>query len=381
MRNATCQPIIATLLEHAGAQRSWCTEPGSVPAATYCDPEYLRRERSILFSTWPQVAALSSDLPEPGSHLTRDTFAVPLVLTRDDGGVVRAMANVCAHRGTQVVADGRGCRRRLTCPYHAWTYDLGGALVGVPDRNAFPHVDVPGPGLRQLPVAEEHGLIWVVPSPAATVVTAPDLGGIGDDLDAVGIVDHRPWRSHRFDLAMNWKLVVDSFLEPYHFASLHRRTVGPIFINNLCHAQRFGRHLREVLPRRTLTDLAGEPPEGWDLVAHSALVYVLFPNTVLVTQVDHVETWRITPDPVDPGRSICDLDFYVPGDDRSASAEAHWERNWRLTIDTVIDEDFAALAGAQRGLASGAIDAIRVGANEPALGFFHAAVADVVPIS
>ncbi len=60
------------------------------------------------------------------------------------------------------------------------------------------------------------------------------------------------------------------------------------------------------------------------------------------------------------------------------SSERHWEKNWRLTIDTVIEEDFAAMAGVQRGLASGAIDEIRVGANEPALGLFHAALHDAM---
>jgi hypothetical protein len=107
-------------------------------------------------------------------------------------------------------------------------------------------------------------------------------------------------------------------------------------------------------------------------------VYVLFPSTVFVMQVDHIEMWRVAPDLVDPGRSICDLDFYVPELPVTESAVRHWERNWQLTIDTVVDEDFAAMAGMQRGLESGAIDAMRIGANEPALGLFHAALADAL---
>ncbi len=95
-------------------------------------------------------------------------------------------------------------------------------------------------------------------------------------------------------------------------------------------------------------------------------------------QIDHVETWRVRPPPTDPGRSICDLDFYIPDEPATVSSEHHWEKNWRLTIDTVIDEDLAAMAGVQRGLESGAIDAIRVGANEPALGFFHAALHEAI---
>jgi len=378
MRNDVCQPIVRTLLRHIEERRSWTTTPSSVSARGYCDPAVLAAERASLFTAWPQAVALSVDLPDAGSFLTRDTLALPVVLTRDGDGAVHAFANVCAHRGSQVAPDGRGCQRRLTCPYHAWTYDLGGDLVGLPDRDAFPDVTTPGPGLRALPAVERHGVIWVVPDLSGDRSPEPELGALGDDLGAFDIPAHRFWRTHRFHLELNWKLVVDTFLEPYHFASLHRDTVGPLFVANLCHAERFGQHVREVLPRMTIAELAGTPPPSWDLVPHSALVYVLFPSTVFVVQVDHIEVWRVAPDPHDPARCTCDLDFYVPAEPTSDSIERHWERNWKLTIDTVIEEDFAAMAGVQRGLASGAIDALRIGANEPALGMFHDAVAEAL---
>lgn len=380
MDQTLSHPIVELLLEHAEHRRPWRAEAAEVPAGRYADPAHLQTERDLLFRGLPQVAALSPDLPTNGSVLTRDTFDVPVVLTRDDDGVVHAFANVCAHRGAQVVPDGRDCRRRLTCPYHAWSYDLRGRLVGVPDQASFPGLELGATGLRPLPVREEHGVIWVLADLDAdpAVPLEPGLGAIGDDLDGYDVAGHRHWRSHRFDLALNWKLVVDTFLEPYHFASLHRATVGPLFIGNLCHAERFGRHVREVLPRTSLLELRDEPVESWDIVPHSAIVYVLFPNTVFVMQVDHVETWRVVPHPTEPGRSICDLDFYVPDEPVTESSERHWEKNWKLTIDTVIDEDFAAMAGVQRGLASGAIDAVRIGANEPALAMFHAALHDSI---
>jgi hypothetical protein len=206
----------------------------------------------------------------------------------------------------------------------------------------------------------------------------PGLGAMADDLDALAPGRHRWWRTHRFDLAFNWKLVVDTFLEPYHFSSLHRDTVGPLFVPNLCWADRHGLHVREVLPRRTISALADVDPAEWDVVPHSALVYVLFPNTVFVVQMDHLETWRVEPHGTDPARSICTLDFYVPDEPATERSEQHWERNWRLTIDTVIQEDFHAMAGVQRGLSSGALDALRVGANEPALAMYHDALAEVL---
>lgn len=370
--------IIELLLDHAETRTPWRTSAAGIPAARYTDPAHLRRELDTLFRA-PLVAALTPDLPVGGSTLTRDTFGFPVVLTRDDDGVAHAFANVCSHRGAQVVADGRDCRRRLTCPYHAWSYDLRGTLVGVPDQASFPDLDPVDAGLRPLPIHEEHGLIWIVPDLQGSIDTAAiDLGPIGDDLDSFDITGHRHWRSHRFELDLNWKLVIDTFLEPYHFAALHKATVAPLFIANLCHAERFGRHVREVLPRRSLLELRDQPADSWDILPHTTIVYALAPNTVFVMQVDHIETWRVTPDPTDPGRSICDLDFYVPDIPPTESSERYWGKNWQLTIDTVIHEDFAAMAGVQRGLESGVLTELLVGANEPALGLFHAALHDVL---
>lgn len=209
-----------------------------------------------MFTRRPQAVALTPDLPEPGSVVTRDQLGFPVVLTRDEDDVVHGFANVCAHRGSQVVPDGRDCTRGLTCRYHAWSYDLAGTLVGVPDRSSFPGVELGGPGLREFPTSEDHGVIWLIPDLSADPATpiVPQLGAIADDLEHFDIAGHRYWRSHRIDLAFDWKLVIDTFFEPYHFASLHRNTVAPIFTPNLCWADRAGDHVREVLPRRSIVD-------------------------------------------------------------------------------------------------------------------------------
>lgn len=381
MRNAVCQPIIRTVFDHLERKRSWRVDSATrVPARNYTDPTHLELEKDRLFRRLPQVMALSSELAEPGAYVTRDPLGVPIVISRTRSGEIAACLNVCAHRSAQV-ATGSGCSRRLTCPYHAWSYEHDGTLAAIPDTEAFAEVAVPGPGLRRLPAFEANGLVWVIPDvdihpPGEDLGVPSNLGPIADDLDNFGLDRMRHWQTHRFELELNWKLVIDTFLEPYHFASLHPTTVGPYFIPNLCVAERFGPHVREILPRKSITELEDVPAEEWDVVPHSAMVYVLFPNTVFVMQLDHVETWRVYPDGNDPSRSICDLDFYVPLD--SEAPDRHWERNWRLTIDTVIDEDFHAMAGAQRGLASGAHESIVAGRNEPALGMFHRSLADAL---
>lgn len=371
MLNSTARPIIETLLKKASAKEPWRTEQSKVSSGRYCDTEHLENEHRLLFNSLPQMVALSGDIPNSGDTLTRECGGLDVLLTRDSANAANAFLNVCKHRSAKVVSEERSCSKRLACPYHAWTYDLQGSLVGIPDRESFPQMDLPQDGLRRLPLHEADGLIWVTPVLNEKVACLPALGSFSDDFASYGLGGYEHWRSHHFQLEMNWKLVIDTFLEPYHFASLHRDTVGPIFIPNLCHVERSGPHLREVLPRRTLVDLADSDPERWDIVPHTALVYVLFPATVFVMQIDHVETWRVKAHPTDPSRSVCDLDFYIPSELAGPSDQEHWEKNWKLTVDTVVNEDFLAMSGVQRGLSSGAFSSINVGANEPALGMFH----------
>lgn len=371
--------VVPKLLDHLARREPLRAETcASVPAGHYTSRKHLQVELDTVLRRWPQLVGLSCELPEPGSRIVRDDMRVPVVVTRDALGAVHALVNVCRHRGARV-AEADGTSRRLTCPYHAWSYDLDGALAAVPDAPSFPGVAPGACRLPTLPVIEWGGTVWVVPEPdgpAPATMPPEALGPMSDDLLAYGLDEFQHWRRHRFDLQLNWKLVVDTFLEPYHFASLHGRSVGPIFVSNLCAADRFGSHIREVLPRRSIADLAGLPEADWEVVSHSAIVNVLFPNVVAVMQVDHLETWRVYPQGNEPGRSICELDFYIPGGRVTESAQRHWESNWELTIRTVLQEDFAMMAGVQRNLECGQLDHLTFGRNEPALAMYHQALAE-----
>lgn len=376
--------LITGFLDHHARRES--IKAGAVTTVSvdaYRSPQIHRAEREALFRGRPQFIGLSADLPGPGTFCTRADLVVPTVLTRDEAGRARAFANVCRHRGAEV-ARGRGDARQLSCPYHAWTYGLDGTLRRIPDAEAFPDVDPACHGLKELPLIERHGMLWVLPDPAAAETESGEgalglgphdlgLAGLEAELAQLELGTFTWWRSERLELDLNWKLVIETFLEPYHFASLHRITVGPYFLANLCSVEQFGDHAREVLPRRTMLDLAGTPTEQWRLLPHAVLVHVLFPGTAFVWLLDHIETWRVTPHPTDPNRCVTELDFYLPA--QNDRPEEYWEKNWAQTITTVLTEDFPAMAGVQRGLDSGANTHFTVGRNEPALALFQQAVA------
>jgi len=347
------------------------------PVSSYTDPGQLRAEIDLLLRREPLLVGWSCQLARPGSYLTEERNGVPIVVVRGDDGQVRAFLNVCRHRAARV-AEGSGSCRAMVCPYHGWTYALDGRLAGIPDRRSFPDVDLAGHGLVQLPVAERHGLIWVVATPDPDGGTALDAQAHLGDLDAefggYGLAGYHHYETRVIRRKMNWKLVIDTFLEPYHLGVLHRNTVAPLFHANVCLFDAFGPHLREVLPRASVTEQRRLPEHEWDFIAHNTIVYVLFPNTVFVMQVDHAETWRVFP--VDGRVDECEmyLDFFVPNPIDSDSARRHWERNMDLTIRTVCDEDFPVSETMQRNFTLGSRSHAIFGRNEPALAHFESTV-------
>lgn len=363
-----------------------------MPASHYAGEDQLAREREILFNGMPRFVGLSGLLPKPGDYCCDDNYGTPLVLVRDVNNQFRAFRNACRHRGTRI-AEGRGhSGNRFTCPYHGWTYTSTGQLMPPPSQQHFDGLDISACNLAEVPAVEHNGMLWVgVETDHAGERSGPHPGnalsgaginrflhGLDDELASYQPGHYHLYKNRELQLQMNWKLAIDTFLEPYHFPVLHRKTVDAVFFPNLCLFDAFGPHLREVLARRSITHQREQPRSEWNLVSHSAIVYVLFPNTVVVVQIDHLEIWRAFPDPADPtdpNRCRMLLDFYIPEPAASEKAVRHWEANLDLTVRTVLEEDFPAATGAQRGFRAAGAPELIFGRNEPALAHFESTVA------
>jgi phenylpropionate dioxygenase-like ring-hydroxylating dioxygenase large terminal subunit len=341
------------------------------PVAAYTSPARAALERARLFRARPLLVGLSGLMPSAGDWLAEDLAGVPVLLVRGGDGRLRGFANACRHRGARL-AEGCGAGKRvLACPYHGWTYDLDGRLVAVPGERGFPGLDRAAHGLRRLPVVEEHGLVWVRPSPGDGAVDAPP-GPLGAEIADYGLAGWHHFATRTLRPQINWKLGVDTFLEAYHLATLHAATVAPIFVGDLCAADAFGPHHRMVAVRRSFAALRERPEAEWDVLRHTIVLYTLFPNTILVHQADHVEVWRFFPDPVRDDACVAALSLYVPEPPATGKARAHWEANLRLALDAVAQEDFPLAEGIQRGFTAGATEGVVYGRNEPALIHFHA---------
>lgn len=342
-----------------------------VPVSNYTSAERLAAEVDALFLDHPQLLCLSGSLPRPGTYTTIDICGTPVLVARGNDGTVRALLNVCRHRGVRVV-DGWGEARRFTCPFHAWTYDLEGSLVGLPVADAFDGLCREEHGLVELPVAEGYGLVVGRLRPGEPVDIDEYLGpGLAEEL---AMLDFAGWEQfgepHVHPVGANWKVTLDTYRENYHFDYLHRDTLAGYAYGGVLTFDAFGRHLRNCSAIKAIDELRDVPEERWgEVTPYFSYQYALFPNVSLTFDSRHIELWQILP--VDVDRSEVVHTTYVRPDLPPAELDKLAEMApW--ICETVVDgQDFWVAARTEPGLRTGLVDTVVFGRNEPALQHLH----------
>ena len=362
-----CAHLDAGTTEDAGGFRR-------LPTATYTDSARSEREWNEFFMATPQCIGLSGDLPEPGSFLTNNDLGIPILATRDHDGSFKAFVNSCRHRGVIVETEERGTARRFTCPFHAWTYDTGGALVGVPKSEHFGDVDKSCLGLRPLAAEERHGLLFVHPDPEAAIDLDQLLGEwFNDEFPTWNFADLVPLTRQVFDTECNWKLAMDTFGETYHFSVLHKDTLFNAFHGNVQCYDEAGHLHRMILCKRDIDAMRLLPEEQWDITVAGLPVYWIFPNVILLPFDAGCFLVRAYPDRNDPGRHVSRVSFYLKpslvamGDEMTAFATDIAEK----FAHVIRDEDYAMASSQQTAANSGALRNVIFGRNEPALHHYH----------
>ncbi|MGZ4703922.1 MAG: aromatic ring-hydroxylating oxygenase subunit alpha [Acidimicrobiales bacterium] len=371
-REALEHSLVRRLLDHVdNGTTDMADEVLEVPADIYTSQPHLEAEIGALFLNHPLLLCLSGALAKPGTYRTVDLCGTPVLLTRDAAGKVRALANACRHRGVRV-ADGCGEARRLTCPFHAWVYDLEGRLVGVPVADAFEGMCREDKGLVELPVAEGYGLIVGRLRPGPPVDIDAYLGpGLADELAMLDFADWEPHgEPHIHAVGANWKVTLDTFRENYHFDVLHRTTLAGYAHGGVLTFDPFGPHLRNCSAIRTIGELRDQPEEEWgDVSQHFSYQYALFPNTSLTFDARHIELWQILP--VDEATSeVVHTAYLRPGLSDEERAKVVDMAPW--ICETVVDgEDFWVAGRTEPGIRTGLLDTVVFGRNEPAPQHLH----------
>ena len=349
------------------------------PTINYSCRERAALERERLFRSLPIFMGLSTRLPKPGDFVAEDVAGMPVLMTRGPDGEVRAFANVCRHRGAPV-AQGCGNARAFTCPYHGWTYDSAGKLLGTTDKVGFAGLDPATHGLVPLPAAEKHGLLYVRAQPGAEAIDIDAvLGPIAGDLAALRPESYPLYSTDKVTPRINWKFAIDTFLEGYHIPHLHRKTIAPYFVGNCGVFKGAGLNGRLSVPKTSIEEVRGKPEAERDYRRHVVSIYQLFPNALLIWQLDHIEIWRAFPDRDDPSRCEVEMTIYKPAD--SARPDSYWEKNRDIAIRTVMEEDFPLGERMQIGFESAATPEVIYGRNEPLLVHFHTSIRNALGVS
>ena len=162
-----------------------------LPAWTYLSPELLELEyERVILQSW-QFVCHQNELPSAGDFLTFDLWRDSVIVMRGADGTLRAFQNACRHRGARLL-DGQGhCERQITCPYHAWSYELHGPLARVPSERSFRAIDKASLGLRELELETFLGLVFV------------RVSGGGPSLASVLADPNRIYKSIVFILSIN----------------------------------------------------------------------------------------------------------------------------------------------------------------------------------
>ena len=325
----------------------------TLPFAWYGDEEMLLRERALIFARSWQYGGRAAQVAEPGSFLATDAGGVPVLVTRDTGGVLRAFINVCRHRGA-VLTEGCGTRNTIQCHYHAWTYELDGSLRTAPRSDREPGFNNDDWSLVPASVGEWGPFVFV--NPAADAPPLIDCLGelpeiVARDLNLDELVFHS---RVEFGANANWKIVVENFLECYHCPTAHPGFSAEVDV----HPDRYKLEAHPTFSAQ-FAQAKGTGERGQ--------FHLLYPNTSInvFPGPPNLSIGPVLPNGT--GRSERYLDYFFAPD-----ADQEWIEDFFAFDNQVGAEDAVLVESVHRGMASGMIDRGRLLlASEPLLAAFQ----------
>jgi phenylpropionate dioxygenase-like ring-hydroxylating dioxygenase large terminal subunit len=342
-----------------------------IPARYYCDPDWYELERKAVFMrSWLNVGHVC-EIPDAGSFIRREIeFAnASLLIVRGKDGEIRALHNVCTHRGTQIVEEEAGRKSTFSCRYHMWTFGTDGALISAPDFERF-NTTKEACALKQVAVEVCAGLIFICFEPRQSL--REFLGSMAETLEQLPVARATTFHEYTYEIAANWKLDYDNFQENYHLRFIHPQSAGAGIggdnpFGYPSHFSLRGRHRTqtiwtnpdpEIKPTMLEAFTRGAPRLAADGIlgypfAHE--YFALYPNFFLFGSPG--QHFLHTVLPLGPEKSRGVIRIYWIGDDETASVR--YAREFALaTVRDIHSEDVGVIQAGQRGVSSGALEHI-----------------------
>ena len=338
------------------AEASASEDDWGLPAWTYDDRDFFEAEKERVFASSWQVVCHVSDIAQTGDWHALEFLGESVLAVRGDDGAVRAFTNVCRHRGSRLVDGHKGCARRLTCPYHAWTYALDGRLVAAPMREDYPALDMARERLAAVDLEIWRGFVFIrlkSEGPAVAAMMAPYEDQIApyrfEELGALGRITLRP-------RSVNWKNVADNYSDGLHIPVAHpglTRLFGKSYgVEAEAHVDRMWGDLVDA-PSANVSERAYQKflPQADHLPAVSRrrwLYFKLWPNVAFDIYPDQVDFMQFLP--VSPTETLIrEISYCLPDARREMRAARYL--NWRINRRVNL-EDTALIARVQKGMAS-----------------------------
>jgi phenylpropionate dioxygenase-like ring-hydroxylating dioxygenase large terminal subunit len=326
----------------------------TLPATWYTDPVLYSRERDQIFRRTWQYVGLTEQLASPGDFFTATVGEVPIVVVKGKDEQIRAFANVCRHRGAIVVREQQGHRTSLQCHYHAWTYDLDGTLRSAPSMKDEASFDTACYRLPTLGCETWGPFIFVNPDPrpAQAQPLSDFLGELPALVTETGLdlttIRRRVRRT--YDIAANWKVVLDNYLECYHCPVAHPGFCDLIDTNEYVITE-YEHFSTQQGALKSSARQGKDAPYQIGAGVENGFYAFLWPNFTLN---------------IYPGPGNVSLNLFLPlGSERTIAIydycfadaiSAQEEQAFVRFIDQVQEEDIVLCESVQRGLTSGYLE-------------------------
>ena len=350
-----------------------------IPASNYFDQSRWEKEVDLIFKRLPLVLGVSKEIPNPGDYKAIEALGIPVLIIRNSKNEVKAFLNACVHRGAALVEEGIGNKKRFSCPYHGWTYNENGSLMGITSQKDFGDLEKNCNSLVSLPVLEKAGIIWVILNSESNIDMNKFLSGYDKMLD---LFDLKNWHvfSTRVLKGPNWKVAYDGYLDLYHLPILHSETFGKD-ISNQANYYEWGPHQRVVSPfaRISSSEQGGVleadldiPIEEWPMDMLMAGVWTIFPNVSIASFRGGGRSIMLSQ--LMPGETPEDsytTQYYLMENQPTKEQEIEAEKQFDLLEYVVREEDYSTGIQLQKGLKTGMIKNVMFGKNEGGGQCFH----------
>lgn len=338
----------------------------------YVSEEWFAKEKSKLFLGMPTAIGTVGEVQKIGDYRSLDWVGgLPLLVVRDNDNRIRVFANVCRHRNARLVEGGSsGCRRRFSCPYHAWTYNTDGKLIAAPEfETGFSNLDKDKLNLIEFDSQVINGVIFIHPDPDQKLPENFVHDEIASGFDYLDLQNQKQYKRRDYVINANWKILAEGGIEAYHFNVAHKNTLAPFFLGNLSTWESWGPYMRMILPKKPILEAKELPEENWDMRKMANVMYNLPPGMLFLAQPDNVSVIKMIP--LSAGKTRLEevllVDPPKDGSDSWSEEELKMhETNFNL-VNKILTEDWELGETIQANMESGVVDNIHFGRFESAL--------------